>query len=177
MCRGTVDCAGCGNPISYCATCNVCTKCDYTANGGSDETVIPTVGKTTVTLVGTEESVGAYYEVEVPATMSPGDSANITIEGNWKSNEILKVTAPEKVTLYNGAQSIDVAIDFDGINAAGNDLADCSATATLKLAPASVKFGTWVGVIEYNVELVNGTTAGGNHGSGDEPVVNGGGSN
>lgn len=118
----------------------------------------PEVGNTTVTLVGTEESKGSYYEVEVPAAMAPGDNADVTVEGNWKSSETLKVTAPEKVTLYNGSQSIDVAITFAGINQAGNDLEDCSATANLKLADATVKFGTWTGVIEYNVELVNGTT-------------------
>lgn len=114
---------------------------------------IPEVGKTTVTLVGSEESKGSYYEVEVPANMAPGDNADITVEGFWRSEETLKVTAPEKVTLYYGDQSIDVAIQFDGIEQAGNDQVDSTATANLKLADASVKFGTWSGQFNYNVEV------------------------
>lgn len=148
---GVLTCPACSGLKNYCPNCG-CESCGY-----GKKAEIPEVGKTTVTLVGTEEAAGAYYEVEVPAAMTPGDSADVTVKGNWSSTQTLKVTAPEKVTLYNGNQSIDIAITFAGINAAGNDLANCSATADLQLADASVKFGTWTGVIEYNVELVNGT--------------------
>ena len=163
------NCPTCQSEMSWCYLCEECTSC------GSS---IPEVGKTTVTLVGTEEDKGSYYEVEVPATMAPGQTAPVSVEGTWKGSETLKVTAPKKVTLYYGNQSIDVAIDFAGINAAGNDLADCSATANLKLADATVKFGTWTGVIEYNVELIESSVGGGeNPDNGDVPNASGGGSN
>lgn len=170
-----VSCPGCSGEKTYCPTCDVCSNCDYTANGDGDEgSTIPEVGTTTVTLVGTEEAAASYYEVEVPATMAPGGNADVTVDGFWRSTETLKVTAPEKVTLYYGDQSIDVGITFAGISQAGNDQVDSTASANLKLADASVKFGTWTGVIEYEVELVSGTTP--DH-SGTAPDDNNAGSN
>ena len=85
--------------------------------------------------------------------MTPGDNTNISVTGNWKSTETLKITAPEKVTLYYGNQSIDVGVDFSGISQIGNDFEDCTATANLKIQNASVKFGTWTGILEYDVTL------------------------
>lgn len=143
----------CGHYI--CPECGYCSDCKDDVQSQPDTpSTIPEVGTTTVTLVGSQEAVGSYYEVEVPATMAPGDTATVTVEGTWKSSETLKVTAPEKVTLYNGDQSMDVAVEFTGINQAGNDKGNSSATGTLEIADASATFGTWTGVIEYTVDLV-----------------------
>ena len=143
-CGGTLSkCPGCNSIETYCATCDVCSRCGYTT---------PEIGKTTVTLVGTEET---YYEVSVPAEMIPGESATVSVTGTWDSNQTLKVSAPEKVTLYNGNQSIDIEVNFEAISQSGNDVEESTASTTLSIENVTVKFGTWVGVIEYNVELVD----------------------
>ena len=133
--------------------CDVCKQREEDCICDANETNIPEVGTTTVTLVGTEEIKGSYYDVTVPAQISPGDNTNISVTGSWKSTETLKITAPEKVTLYYGNQSIDVGVDFGGISQIGNDFEDCTATANLTIQNASVKFGTWIGILEYNVTL------------------------
>ena len=133
--------------------CDVCKQPEEDCICDTNKTNIPEVGTTTITLVGTEEIKGSYYDVTVPASMTPGDNTNISVTGNWKSTETLKITAPEKVTLYYGNQSIDVGVDFSGISQIGNDFEDCTATANLKIQNASVKFGTWTGILEYDVTL------------------------
>lgn len=115
---------------------------------------IPEVGTTTVTLVGTAETSGSTYEVTVPAKMAPGDTADVVIEGSWKSTETLKVTAPEKVTLHYGDQSMDVGVEFAGINQIGNDKDIINTSCSVKLEDKTATFGIWTGVIEYEVKLV-----------------------
>lgn len=137
-------CTYCSAESAYCPRCDTCVSCGHGQ--------IPEVGTTTVTVVGA--ATKTYYEVEVPSTMAPGDSTDVTVTGTWKSTETLKVSAPDKVTLYNGDQSIDVAIDFEDIMQVGSDKTVSSATATLTLEDVTVQFGTWTGTIEYTVEVV-----------------------
>ena len=142
------NCPNCGAQWTQCYQCNTCTECSP---------AIPAVGKTTVTLVGTEET---YYEVSVPAEMIPGKSATVSVTGTWGSNQTLKVSAPEKVTLYNGNQSMDIEVNFEAISQSGSDVEESTASTTLSIENVTVKFGTWVGVIEYNVELVESSVGG-----------------
>ncbi len=109
---------------------------------------------TTITLVGSEEAAGESYSITVPAELQPGQSGTVTASGTWSSKQTLKVTAPNSVTLAYGSQTMDVGITFAGISQVGNDTAESSATAPVAVADASVLFGTWVGHLTYDVEMV-----------------------
>ena len=150
------DDLGCGNEDAQCPNCGewsycyddaVCHSCGYPHT----TTTTPEVGKTTITLVGTADT---YYEVQVPAAMTPGETATISITGAWDSAHTLKVSAPSSVTLYYGDQSMDIGIQFSGISQIGDDVEESTASASLTIENKTVRFGTWVGVIEYDVELV-----------------------
>ena len=141
-----ITCPNCAQ-ITYCPEWEVCNNCGYPNNSTST----PTVGKTTITLVGTADT---YYEVQVPAAMTPGETATISITGAWDSAHTLKVSAPSSVTLYYGDQSMDIGIQFSGISQIGDDIEESTASANLTIENKTVRFGTWVGVIEYDVELV-----------------------
>lgn len=135
------ECGGCGNPDCPDGVfCGHYPAVDYTSG-------------TQITLVGSLTQ--ASYTVTVPAQMQPGESGTVSVTGAWSSNQALRVTTPNSVTLSYGSQTMNVGINFAGINQIGNDIAESSATAQLSVADASVLFGTWVGILEYDVELVS----------------------
>ena len=107
------------------------------------------------------------YTVTVPASItvkSSGDAANgqVTVEGSWPSDKVLKVSAPTSVTLTNSIDSgntKDLAVTFAKINKVGSNTAaiaktDTGAFATITVANITgALFGTWSGKIEYTVSL------------------------
>ena len=52
--------------------------------------------------------------------------------------------------------------------AGSHDVVESTATASLSIENATVKFGTWVGILEYDVELVDNTPG---HGSTTYPYT------
>lgn len=111
---------------------------------------------TDVTVTGTQAS---EYEITVPATLQAGGAAgNVIATGTWKSSETLIVTTDDEVEVQNdetGATTM-VPVVFEGINAAGNDLAAMSISKEISLEKGDVLFGEWTGHIVYNVELDDG---------------------
>ena len=110
---------------------------------------------TTVTYTGT----GAEsYTVTVPATLAPGGSGEVKVQGTWASNRKLTVTAPSSVTLTNSIDSgtKTLAVTFDGIEVTGDNTVGVSETKTISVADISdALFGTWSGVISYTVSMGN----------------------
>ena len=110
---------------------------------------------TTVTYTGTSTE---SYTLTVPASLTPGASGEVKASGTWASNRTLVVTAPDTVTLTNdidgGTKTLDVT--FDGINQAGNDTVSQTVSKDVTVGNISnALFGTWSGVITYNVSMEN----------------------
>ena len=119
-----------------------------TTPSSSNETVI------TYTGVGTES-----YTITVPASLTPGESGDVSVSGTWATNRKLTVTAPSTVTLTNSINSSDtktLAVTFDGIAKTGDNTVGVSETKTISVADISdALFGTWSGVISYTVSMGN----------------------
>lgn len=113
--------------------------------------------ETTVTYTGLETE---SYTLTVPSTLSPGQSGTVKLEGNWPSNRTVSVSAPNTVTLTNNLDSAtkSLAVTFDDISQIGDNTKTVSVSKSISVADISnVLFGTWGGVITYNVsaETVN----------------------
>lgn len=111
---------------------------------------------TTVTYTGTGVE---SYTVTVPATLAPGESGDVSVEGTWATNRKLTVTAPSTVTLTNSINSSDtktLAVTFDGIAKTGDNTVAVSDTKTISVADISnALFATWTGTISYTVSMGN----------------------
>ena len=111
---------------------------------------------TTVTYTGTGTE---SYTVTVPASLAPGGSGDVSVEGTWATNRKLTVTAPSTVTLTNSINSSDtktLAVTFDGIEVTGDNTVGVSETKTITVADITdALFGTWSGVISYTVSMGN----------------------
>lgn len=104
---------------------------------------------TAVSLVGVNDG----YTITVPATLEAGQSGTVTANGAWHSGQVLKVSVPESIAVSYNGQSIDVGVTFDDINQRGNDISVMNITKDISLEDVSATFGTWTGVIEYDVEV------------------------
>lgn len=106
---------------------------------------------TAITLngTGTEE-----YTVTVPAKMVPGDTGTVKAEGTWAADKFLNVGVPSTVTLTYGAQSMDVAVTGGSFSLIGNSVDPVSKEVDVSIEEASRLFGTWEGVLEYSVDLI-----------------------
>lgn len=100
-----------------------------------------------------------YYTVTVPAQLAPGGSGDVTAKGTWASNRKLNVTADATVTLANtisGADEKVLDVTFPGISLVGSNTAAVTDTKVVSVGDiAAALFGTWEGVFEYNVEMVD----------------------
>ena len=98
------------------------------------------------------------YTVTVPATLAPGGSGEVKVQGTWASNRKLTVTAPSSVTLTNSIDSgtKTLAVTFAGIAKTGDNTVAVSDTKTISVAEISnALFGTWSGTISYTVSMGN----------------------
>lgn len=95
------------------------------------------------------------YTITVPATMAPGQSASVKVEGTWASNRKLTVTTGSSVTLKNSLDNStkDVAITFPAFEVVGNNLTAVSKTQNIYLANMTGLFGTWSGSFNYTVSM------------------------
>lgn len=105
----------------------------------------------------TVEGAGGEYTVTVPATLNAGEVGTVTAKGYWPKEETLIVTASEtiEVTHAQTNQKATVNVDFDGIEALGDDLEEQTVTASISVDKGNTKFGTWTGTIVYTVELAD----------------------
>ena len=102
---------------------------------------------------GTEE-----WTVTVPATLAPGAVGEITASGTWSSIMQLIVSTDDYVCLTNNLSGEDVkelAVTFEDINLVGDNSHAVSETKQISVAamPSDALFGTWSGVIYYNLYL------------------------
>ena len=121
---------------------------DYTGNMGTDVSYIGG---------GTEG-----YKITVPATLAPGASGTVTVEGTWASNRVLNVIAEETVTLTNSIDSSltkELTVTFAGISKSGSNTVaikttdDGAFTTVFVSEITNALFGTWSGTFYYNVEM------------------------
>lgn len=108
--------------------------------------------KITLNGSGTEE-----WTVTVPAKLSPvaGQNAGtVKAEGTWGADTFLAVYAPAEVTLTYGAQSLPVAVTGGSFSLIGNSVEAVSKEVDVSIEEASRLFGTWEGVLEYQVALI-----------------------
>lgn len=120
----------------------------------SNETVITYTGE------GSEA-----YTITVPTTLQPGQSGEVKAEGTWATNRTLKVTTDSTVTVANSIDGGEKVLDvtFAGIEQAGDNENSITVSKTISVGDISdALFGTWTGVITYNVSMVdNGASSGG----------------
>lgn len=113
---------------------------------------------TEITYIGSQEEAaggaGDVWTVTVPAKMQPGQTGTVKAEGMWNSDTFLAVYAPNTVTLTYGAQTMDVAITGGSFSLIGNSAEAVSKEVEIAVEDASRLFGTWEGVLEYDVALI-----------------------
>ena len=113
---------------------------------------------TQVELIGSQEAAaggaGDVWTVTVPAKMQPGQTGTVKAEGMWNSDTFLAVYTPASVTLSYGAQTMDVAITGGSFSLIGNSVDPVSKEVEISVAAATRLFGTWEGVLEYDVALI-----------------------
>ena len=137
----------------------------YATTDVSNGTEVEYLGsKTTIDGEGNEVYAEAYT-VTVPAKMAPGGSAFVKAEGTWNSARKLVVTADKTVELENNINTSDkktLDVTFNGINLVGdNNVAVANYGDGVEGEPIAVGnienalFGTWSGVFEYQVEMVD----------------------
>ena len=99
------------------------------------------------------------YTVTVPAKLAPASSGNVVAQGTWASARKLVVTADKDVTLTNNINAADekvLTVTFPGIELVGSNTAAVSDTKVVSVGNIEAAlFGTWEGVFNYNVEMVN----------------------
>ena len=105
-----------------------------------------------ITFEGVEKS---YYEVTVPATLKPGGSGSVNVEGVLFHSEKLTVSAPNKVTLTEKTNGItkNLGVVFDSFTVYGSMAGSIDDSKTIKIEDFSVNFGSWEGIINYSVVL------------------------
>lgn len=121
----------------------------YAAEGEHDYT-----NGTTITLNGSGTEA---WTVTVPAKLSPVAGSNagkVKAEGTWAADKFLNVGAPSTVTLTYGAQTMDVAVTGGSFYLIGNSVDPVSKEVDVSIEEASRLFGTWEGVLEYSVDLI-----------------------
>ena len=100
-------------------------------------------------------NAASEYEIKVPARLEAGTAGNVVATGTWKSYETLVVTADTEIEVTSketGATTM-LPVKFDGINATGNDLAAMNISKEVKVEKGDILFGTWTGIVHYNVDL------------------------
>lgn len=111
---------------------------------------------TTVSYTGTGTE---SYTVTVPASLAPGGSGEVKVEGTWATNRKLTVTAPSSVTLTNSINPADtktLGVTFAGIAKTGDNTVAVSDTKTISVDNITdALFGTWTGTISYTVSMGN----------------------
>ena len=116
----------------------------------------PLNSQNTITVSYTGEGTEAYT-VSVPATLTPGESGDIVLEGTWASNRIVTVSADTSVVLtndLNAAEQKELAVSFEGIELAGSNTQSSSTSEIISISDISnVLFGTWTGTLSYQVTI------------------------
>ena len=96
------------------------------------------------------------YTITVPASLNPGQSGTVTLEGYWPDSKTVTVTAEKTVTLKNSIKAADTKtlnVSFLGISEAGSNTSKQTFTEPVSVEGISnALFGKWNGKFNYNVE-------------------------
>lgn len=108
------------------------------------------------TLVSYDTQGVSEYLLTVPATLAPGSSSTVKLDGSWPSNETINVTADSTVSLTNSIDSSTKVLDisFNGISQAGDNTKSISVSETISIDTIeNALFGVWSGEFYYNVSV------------------------
>ena len=98
------------------------------------------------------------YTITVPASLNPGQSGTVTLDGYWPDSKTVTVTAEKTVTLKNSIKAADTKtlnVTFLGISEAGSNTSKQTFTEPVSVEGISnALFGTWSGKFNYNVDSV-----------------------
>lgn len=98
------------------------------------------------------------YTITVPASLNPGQSGTVTLDGYWPDSKTVTVTAEKTVTLKNSIKAADTKtlnVTFLGISEAGSNTSKQTFTKPVSVEGISnALFGTWSGKFNYNVDSV-----------------------
>ena len=134
--------------------CDICNQCVACNSGYCDCSYDDNYTKVEYTATTNEA-----YTVTVPATLAPGGSGEVAVEGTWGSNRRLVVSADKEVELVNSLNAYDrktLAATFSGIKKDGNNTATVTATEAVSVGDIeNALFGTWSGAFFYDVEMIN----------------------
>ena len=123
------------------------------------------------TMVEYEGTGSEEFLVTVPAYLEPNSSGKVSISGTWSSMRMLEVETDSKIELVNSLnknEKKDLLIDFDGIYLVGSNTDSLSLEKDISIGDIeNVLFGTWSGVLVYNVSMKNNL----NHNDGSELVT------
>ena len=165
------QCENCGD-WAFCTHCGHCMLCAENDKCGCSHCNVTEVGNGTQVdynplqddTIGDNNGDGVpdnqeYYTVTVPALLAPGDAGDVIAQGTWNSARKLVVTADKNVTLINNLNSTDqkvLDVEFPGIELVGSNTAAVSDTKEVSVSNIEdALFGKWIGVFEYQVELVD----------------------
>lgn len=144
-----LTCPSCSDIGAYCPSCNICIECSYTAPDYSTEVTYTGQG---------QES----YTLTVPATLAPGGSGTVKLEGTWSSATAIEVSADYSVALFNSIDNgrKDLSVYFDKFSQIGDNTKSISVSKTISVGNITkALFGTWEGTIDYYVTpITNGVT-------------------
>lgn len=97
------------------------------------------------------------YTVTVPATLNPGQSGDVVLNGTYASNRKVNITCDETVTLTNSINSLDTKvldITFAGIELVGNNNIAVTKTESVSVEDISdAMFGNWSGQFNYAISI------------------------
>ncbi len=115
----------------------------------------------------------SYYELDVPSKMAPGDSGTVSLTGTWEASKVIKVSSDYDVVMKNSADDEEIYLEiyFDGITACGDNVNGISVSKSIDIGYMDyILFGTWNGVFNYYVDVVNSGANTGSEHSGVIPV-------
>lgn len=103
------------------------------------------------------------YTITVPASLNPGQSGTVTLDGYWPDSKTVTVTAEKTVTLKNSIKAADTKtlnVTFLGISEAGSNTSKQTFTEPVSVEGISnALFGTWSGKFNYNVSWQEGVSS------------------
>jgi len=131
--------------------------CAYAANETSSSTRVEYTGsREPGGEGGSSETMGEYYEITVPALMSPGETKEVSLDGYWPANRKISVTADEKVTMENSVDGSErtLNVSFSGITEPGSNTEEISLTSSVSVQEMDdVIFGSWSGIFTYTISM------------------------
>lgn len=130
----------------------ICSHClndvvtEYKSSQSNNSTDVTYTGN------GTEQ-----YTLTVPASMSPGQTATVKLEGTWASNRKIIVKADSSVVVTNDldGSTNTINITFPNLEEIGDNEKAISKTQNISLSNMDGLFGTWTGSFNYTVTLAH----------------------